>query len=186
MPRPDANPVSPHSAEEELDRLACPECPLVMEVFVLHNLIMRSGDRLVGSLGLTSSRWLMLGVLEEYEEPPTLTELSDHVLLSLQNVSRMIAALEQDGLVERVTRRGHGRSVFVRMTDAGREACDSLHEAGRIFSDRLLDGIDPARVGELASDLRRMIRNVESFEQDLVDGGSPDLSGASRSNGERT
>lgn len=178
--------VNPQSTREELDHLACPECPLVLKVFVLHNLIMRSGDRLVGPLGLTSSRWLMLDVLEEYDEPPTLTELSDHALLSLQNVSRMIAALEKDGLVERVTKRGHGRSVFVRMTDEGREACASLHEAGRIFTDRLLDGIDPDRVGELAQDLGKMIRNVESFEQDLLAGDAPELSKDARANGERT
>jgi len=70
----------------------CPsgDCRLTLEIFVLNNMIMRLGDKLVGHLGLTSSRWLLISALRRFEEPPTISELSADALLSLQNVSRKI------------------------------------------------------------------------------------------------
>ncbi|HBS28445.1 MAG TPA: hypothetical protein DEB06_03110 [Phycisphaerales bacterium] len=141
--------------------------PLAQRVFILHNLIMRTADRLVEPHGLTSSRWLLLGALEQFESPPTLSELSGNALLSLQNVSRMVASLEADGLVERYTLAGRGRSVFVRLTARGVRTLEEAESAAVVFARGLLAGLDAPTVDDTERRLERLITNLEGLERRL-------------------
>lgn len=144
--------------------------PLARELFVINNLMTRCGDRLVGDLGLTAARWKMLGAIDSLEEnPPTLSDLSSDALLSVQNVSRMVAAMEADGLVERFTRSGMGRAVFVRATDAGRRVLDEAFDRATRFTARFLAGFDDKEIGVLQGAFDRMIDNLEAFERELCD-----------------
>ena len=143
--------------------------PLARELFVINNLMTRCGDRLVADLGLTAARWKMLGAIDHFEEPPTLSDLSGDALLSVQNVSRMVAAMEADGLVERFTRSGMGRAVFVRATDEGRRVLDDAFDRATRFVAHFLDGFDAPEIGVLQNALDRMIDNLEAFERELCD-----------------
>jgi len=140
------------------------DAPLTREVFVLHNLMMRVADRLIVDLGLTGSRWLLLGALEGYSEAPSLTELTSDGLLTLQNVSRMVAAMEQDGLVERFQKPGGGRTVYVRITPKGERIREEACSRGKRFSAALLEGMGPKDVTAMERWLDGMIRGMERFE----------------------
>lgn len=146
------------------------DAPLAQEIFIVHNQVMRVADRLVAHLGLTASRWLLLGALEHYAEPPTLSELSEDALLSVQNVSRMVASMERDGLVHRVCRQGSGRCVFVSMTDHGRAVKEEARAQARRFSAHFLDGLGADEVARTQAVFDRMIANLERFEQELQAG----------------
>lgn len=143
------------------------EAPLAQRIFIVHNQIMRVSDRLVAPLGLTSSRWLLLGALEKYESPPSLSELSQNGLLTLQNVSRMVAAMETEGLVERFTQLGRGRSVFVRIRPKGLELLQAAESAARRFTVGFLKGMKSEQVNESEGVLERLIGNLEAFEREL-------------------
>ncbi|MEM1164926.1 MAG: MarR family transcriptional regulator [Planctomycetota bacterium] len=142
------------------------DAPLAQEIFILNNLMMRIGDRLVAGEGLTASRWLLLGALEQYDEPPSLTELSEDALLSLQNVSRMAASMERDGLIERFTMPGRGRSVFIRLSPAGEAMCEHNKQHCEAFTARFLRDLAPDEVRQAASLLHQLIDNLEEFERD--------------------
>ena len=144
------------------------ECALAKRVFILHNLMMRVGDRLVADLDLTSSRWLLLGAVADRPEPPTMSELSNDAVLSLQNVSRMVAAMEAVGLLERVPTPGGGRAVRVRLTEKGRELHEATKERGCRFATGFLEGIGGAEVERLEIDLDRLIDNLERLETQLM------------------
>lgn len=146
--------------------------PLAQRVFILHNLMMKVGDRLVARHGMTSSRWLLLGALEQFDEPPTLTDLCGNALLSLQNVSRMVASLEADGLVERYTLPGRGRSVFVRLTERGVKTLDDAEEEATRFASALLSGFSETEVNGLEERLERLIGNLESLDGELTGPGT--------------
>lgn len=141
--------------------------PLVQEIFTLNNLMIRMGDRLVADLGLTGTRWMLIGALNNYDEPPTLTELSGDALLSVQNVSRMVASMEEDGLVERYTQSGKGRSVFVRLTEKAREVDEESSRAGGCFVSHLLDGFTDEERLQLQGMIDRLIVNLARFERKL-------------------
>lgn len=140
------------------------DAPLAREVFVVHNLMMRVADRLVAELGLTGSRWLLLGALEAYPEAPSLTELTSDGLLTLQNVSRMVAAMEADGLVERFQKRGGGRTVYVRVTAKGERARAEACERGKRFTEAFLAGMGPGDAEQMERRLDGMIRSLERLE----------------------
>jgi DNA-binding MarR family transcriptional regulator len=48
-----------------------------------------------------------------------MTELADRVLVSRSGLTRRVASLEDEGLVERTPARDDGRGVLVSLTDAG-------------------------------------------------------------------
>lgn len=153
-------------APEPEGREAC----LVRNVFVLHNMIMRVGDRLSAEIGLTSSRWLLLCAIGEAEaagESPTVSALSESALLSAQAVSRMLAAMEGEGLLTRSTRPGLGRAVFVSLTEVGRAALEATEELAERFEAGMLRGVTDDEVGRIEGDLARLIENVNGFEQEL-------------------
>ncbi len=133
-------------------------------------MIMRIGDRLSAEIGLTASRWLLLCAVGEAEAAggsPTVSELSDSALLSAQAVSRMLAAMEGEGLLTRSTRAGHGRAVFVSLTEVGRAALEATEELADRFEAGMLRGVGPEEVARIESDLARLIGNVNGFEQEL-------------------
>jgi len=147
-------------------------------LFIIHNLMMRLGDRLVGEFGLTGSRWLLIGALDRYDEPPTLTDLSQDALLSLQNVSRMVSALEADGIVERFSKPGGGRRIYVRLTPKGEDIKVSTHDRGALFASRLLAGLTPEDLDRAQDLVDRLMTNLERFEADMQK--CPDLGPALR------
>ncbi|MUL44195.1 MarR family transcriptional regulator [Streptomonospora sp. PA3] len=100
----------------------------------------------------------------------SVTELGRRVGLSQPAAARMVDSLEEDGLVER--RRGPGRWVAVRPTDAGRMAADrvlaaraaplseavaDLDEQDREALSRILAGVLARLYGEIG-DAQRMCR----------------------------
>jgi len=73
-----------------------------------------------------------------------LRDLVDKVLLSQPGLSRKVARMEEEGLVERLPDPTDGRGVLVRMTRTGRAALRSaavVHIAGieREFTSRITD-----------------------------------------------
>jgi len=97
-----------------------------------------------------------------------LRELVDRVVLSQPGLSRKVARMEDEGLVERLPDPSDGRGVLVRMTRAGRAALRSaavVHIAGveREFTSRITD--------EEAATLARV------FARLLDDGRFPDGGG---------
>lgn len=147
---------------------SCPsgDCRLTLEIFVLNNMIMRLGDKLVGHLGLTSSRWLLLGALSHYDEPPTISVLSTDALLSLQNVSRMVAAMEADGLVRRITRPGHGRATFVEFTDEGARVVAETKRIGAAFAEQFHEGLSDKEMDAIETGIQKLFANLARMEQD--------------------
>lgn len=167
MPRSTGSPAQSTPACAETHACAGEESALVRRLFTVNNMMMRLGDRLTAPIGLTSSRWLLLCALGRVEEPPTVRQLSEDALLSAQNVSRMLAAMEDEGLVERRTQPGSGRSLFVHLTDQGRTALEQTRELAKVFEQFFLDGINPEEVERTECTLQSLIDNLERFETKL-------------------
>ena len=97
----------------------------------------RSAD---ASLGLTPARLSALSVLV-FGGPASLTQLAEAEQVAAPTMSRIIAALERDGLVQRKPDQGDGRAVRLSATARARK----LLERGRQL-----------RIERLASELRSL------------------------------
>jgi DNA-binding MarR family transcriptional regulator len=128
------------------------------------NLLTRIGDRLSASIGLTSSRWLMLCTVSRCEGSPSIGALSEAVLLSVQNVSRMLGQMEADGLIERFTKPGSGRSVFVRLTARGEAALEQTRALADEIESWFLRGMSDEEVARIDRDLWRLSDNLRAME----------------------
>ncbi|MEM1424655.1 MAG: hypothetical protein AAGH64_11720 [Planctomycetota bacterium] len=162
------------------------DAPLVREIFVLNNLVMRTSERFVTDIGLTSSRWLLLGAIDDAEQTgdaPTVSSLSQNaLLLSVQNVSRMLASVEEEGLVERFNVPGRGRSVFVRLTDEGRATLHRACSRASLFIERLLDGLTGEDIARVRGNLTHLVANLNTLSNDL-NAGRIDVTATDHANG---
>jgi DNA-binding MarR family transcriptional regulator len=141
-----------------------PECELMRAVYILCHMMMRVIDRTVEPHGLTGSRWHLLIVVRDSGEPLTITQLSERLFLSPQNVSRMISALEEDGLVTRDTS-GPGRTVRIGLTEPGRTRVDACAELADTCGRSMLGEITPDQTGVATEVLEQMIRNTINLER---------------------
>lgn len=142
--------------------------PLAQEIFLLANLMQRAADRLVARHQLTATRWLLTAALEHFERPPSLTELAADGLMTVQNVSRLVASMEADGLVERFTVQGRGRQVFVKLTARGEQACHAAEEDAKRFARHFLDGLSNHGINHARDTLDTLIRNTQRLERELI------------------
>lgn len=107
-------------------------------------LMQRLGDELEEAGKIPLSTYDVLAQLAENGGKLRLRDLVDRVVLSQPGLSRKVARLEQEGLVERLPDPTDGRGVVVKLTRSGRAALRSaavVHIAGveRVFTDRISD-----------------------------------------------
>ena len=142
---------------------------LVIEVFRLNGQLLQVGDELAKPIGLTSSRWQVLGVVEH--APASVAHVARDMGLSRQSVQRTADLLVEDGLVEYADNPHHRRAKLVKMTPRGREALDYVKRRQAEWIDRIgrEHGLEDLRTAVTV--LRRA---RESLERDVL---SPAVSG---------
>lgn len=112
-------------------------------------LMQRLGHELEDAGKIPLSTYDVLAQVAEGGGRLRLRDLVDRVVLSQPGLSRKVARLEEEGLVDRLPDPTDGRGVVVRLTRSGRAALRSaavVHIAGveRVFTDRITD--DEAQV----------------------------------------
>lgn len=112
-------------------------------------LLQRLGHELDDAGQVSLSTYDVLVQLAENGGRLRLRDLVDRLVLSQPGLSRKVARLAEDGLVDRLPDPADGRGVVVKLTRSGRAALRSaavVHIAGveRLFTDRITD--DEARV----------------------------------------
>ena len=105
---------------------------------VMHN----AATQAVDSLGLTSQQWAVLGSVARFAEEggASVNDLSAHLRMSRQNLSRILQRLEQSGLTERVPMPSDLRHRCVVMTERGKVLWKSLQRIAGPFHEDALRG----------------------------------------------
>ena len=97
---------------------------LTLALFRVNNLLVAWGDRLVGSLGLTSARWQVLGAIVAAGHPQPVAWLARDLGGNRQNIQRIVNDLHRDGLLAFAPNPHHRRAHLVVMTERGQQAFD--------------------------------------------------------------
>lgn len=158
---------SPPPRPQVCDCAEPPESGVVKRLFQLHHTMMRVGDQMARGVGLTSSRWMLVCGIGRCGTPPTMGELSEELRISPQNIARMVASMERDGLVERFADPEGGRAARLRLTEAGERARQTTFELRDRFLGPFLEGYSTERRERLKRDLDDLIENLARFEQGL-------------------
>jgi DNA-binding MarR family transcriptional regulator len=119
-------------------------------------------DRAVAPLGLTHGQYSLLGSLQGMAETglqPSQRELADHTGLEPLHVSKLIRALEREGLVERAGNPNDTRAVLLRPTSQGTKV---VKEAITIVGN-LLDELTAPLGGRKGKQTRALTEALETL-----------------------
>ena len=94
----------------------------------------------------------------------TVGQIADIEHVRPPSASKIVAALEQAGLVERTTDPTDRRCQPITLTDAGRDTIERARRAGRTFIATRLADLDAAEVGALVASLPTLERLLGSIE----------------------
>lgn len=113
--------------------------------------------------GINISRWRVLAVLRAYGDL-NLGEIVELTVMEQPSVSRIVAQLEQEGLVRRTVSRKDSRFVNVSLSSAGLQAFEKIYPTARMHQERALRGFSRQETDTLTRYLRRILDNIEREE----------------------
>lgn len=132
----------------------------VLALFHASSSLMAAGDRLVAQLGLTSSRWQVLGTIVAAERPQPVAWLARDMGANRQNVQRVVNDLMREGFVATATNPHHRRASLVVLTEKGKEAFDQAMALKGPWMRRLTSGIK-------VEDIHAMQRVLDALRERL-------------------
>jgi DNA-binding MarR family transcriptional regulator len=131
-----------------------------LDLFKVTSGMLAEGDRLVAPLGLTSSRWQVLGTILAAPQPQPVAWLARDMGANRQNVQRIVNDLAKEGFVDFASNPHHRRASLVVMTDLGREGFEQAMAQATPWMNNLAEGI-------ALSDLEAMHRVLKVLRERL-------------------
>ncbi|QSQ25988.1 MarR family transcriptional regulator [Pyxidicoccus parkwayensis] len=132
---------------------------LVLEVFRVNGLALEAGDALTESLGLSSARWQVLGVVDH--EPAPVANVARTMGLARQSVQQTADALERDGFIEYRENPHHRRAKLIALTEQGREALRKVEARQAAWANQLATGMDARALRATVDGLRQVRQHLE-------------------------
>jgi DNA-binding MarR family transcriptional regulator len=135
---------------------------LVTGVIQLANLFIRRLGPLFEKAKITPQQWTVLAALAEEDAAITLVALARRLMVTKQNMTGMIARLEQVGLADRSGDPNDLRSSRVSLTRRGRALVDRLRPSYDQWVSALSDGELSER--ELQAVTRSLVKLIAQLE----------------------
>ena len=138
-----------------------PDRDLVTGVIQLANLLMRHLAPVFEKARVTPQQWAILAALDGAEAPLTLAGLARTMLVSKQNMTGMVARLEELGLVERQADRNDLRSSRLLLTRRGRATVEKLRPAYEAWRRELGSDLAERDLAALTRTVDRLIERLQ-------------------------
>jgi DNA-binding MarR family transcriptional regulator len=134
-------------------------------------LLNRAGVRIAASfseevrpLGATLQMWRVLAALRE-RDGRRMGDLSETTSIEVSTLTRLVDAMEKNGLVARRRDAGDARAVALHVTPAGRRLTRRLLPIAERYERVALDGFSAAETSALKSALRRLYDNMTALDR---------------------
>lgn len=135
---------------------------LVLALFRLNGLLVSEGDHMAESLGLTSARWKVIGVIALAHSGVTVPGIARVLGQSRQAVQRITDVMEQDGLLRYQRNPEHKRSVLVCLTESGQEVYSALRAVQDPWA---IENTEDVPAEELETALQLVRRLIIQFDR---------------------
>lgn len=130
-----------------------------------HAALSRRLSRKAGELGLSSGQPKILECLSALGEADQKT-IAQYCEIEPATVGSLLLRLEKAGLVQRTRHEGNRRSLFVSLTEEGKEVTDALIALFDTIDETALAGFTPEEAKTLESLLLRMHDNLRDDENE--------------------
>lgn len=133
----------------------------------LHYLLMKSHSVMqrkiyseAQKIGLTSGQPKILDYLYEHEGSDQKT-IAGYCEIEPATLGSILLRMEQKGLIERRQENGNRRSLFVYLTENGKEVCEKMHDIFSQKDKQASDGLSTAEINELKRLLTKVCENLD-------------------------
>jgi DNA-binding MarR family transcriptional regulator len=109
---------------------------------------------------LTSSRWQVLGAIEE--RPLPVAQIARNMGLARQNVQRLSDVLQKEGFIAYTPNPDHQRAKLVCLTDKGRRGINELTGRQATWANLIASGARPADIQTALSLLKKLRSRLET------------------------
>ena len=137
-----------------------------MAIFWINGLLMRSGEKITRSLGLSSAKWQVLG--RAGYEPQPVAQMARDMGLARQSVQRVANVLEKQGLVTYKDNPTDRRAQLVELTGQGRKTLAAIYRRNAEWSDRMGAKLVLRRLAKVTAELERAGQILEADEQTIM------------------
>jgi DNA-binding MarR family transcriptional regulator len=137
---------------------------LTMELFRVSSLILNAGDRLAAHLGLTGTRWQILGAIVRTGPPQSVAGIARNLGTNRQNVQRIVNDLHRLEFITFKANPRHRRAQLVVLTAKGKQAYEAAMALQAPWVNQVTQGLD-------LKDLKAFQRVLLSLRERLESGG---------------
>jgi DNA-binding MarR family transcriptional regulator len=109
---------------------------------------------------ITLPRFDVLAQLDRARDGLTMSELSDHLMVSNGNITGLVDRLVSEGLIDRGPAPDDRRRSRVKLTPAGKRAFDAMTPTHEGWIDDLFAGLSRAEMAELLTLLAKLKRSI--------------------------
>ncbi|MGF6147479.1 Multiple antibiotic resistance protein marR [Kingella potus] len=131
-------------------------------IFHANGLLTAWGDRFAADLGLTSSRWQMLGALAQAAAPQTSPQLGERMGMSRQGAQKQLNLLLADGLVAAADNPAHKRSPLYSLTADGAALYEKIHLRWMRQAEEWTADLDAEELAAAENVLRKLAEKVKA------------------------
>ena len=110
-------------------------------------------------LGLTTGQPKVLDFLQDHDGAMQ-KDIAQGCHIEPSSLSTILGGMERAGLIERSTRDENRRTVYVRLTERGREQCGRLNEIFAAAEAEALRGFSAAEIEQMRTLLERIYHNL--------------------------
>jgi DNA-binding MarR family transcriptional regulator len=117
---------------------------LILEIFKFNGRLLAAGDLLAKPLSLTSSRWQVLGAIEE--QPLPVAQIARNMGLARQNVQRLADVLQEEGFVAYNPNPDHQTAKLVCLTDKGQRVVKQIARHQTLWANQVASTVGAADI----------------------------------------
>jgi DNA-binding MarR family transcriptional regulator len=134
---------------------------IIFAVFQFNGRLTEWGDRLCAPLGLSTTRWQILGAIGMAARPLTAPQIAYTMGLTRQGVQKQLKVLMVEGLVEQRPNPLHERSHLYAVTPLGKEKSIKARELYSGWLDQAAAGLTAEQLANGCTALELMTHNLE-------------------------
>lgn len=134
---------------------------LILAVFRLNGRISEWGDLICASLGLSTTRWQILGAIRLAACPVTAPQIAHTMGLTRQGVQKQLYALMDAGFVAQQPNPRHERSHLYTLTMTGRAVEEKAVALYADWIEQATAGMTNLQITEAVAVLKNMTGNIE-------------------------
>ena len=135
-------------------------------IFILQNLLQTAAEKIQKQI--TMKQWLLLVMIQECQEVPTLTNLGKMMGCSRQNVKGLAKALHKENFVS--FEEGANNSLILSLTDQARTYNRLVSDSHKEVLDLLFSDFTKAEVQDLCDLQAKLAKGISAIEDWIQEG----------------